>query len=170
MLPIFRFPTKNENTKLQWPNRKYAFVIRKRCRFRGTIHSLLQEPFQQTEELIQQQKPQIASVMGSVSQLMHAGRYYFHAITHASSGYKSQRIDRAERKKGGGREKRHKKKKETVRRTREQKEEEEGREEAKRKRGEQRRREEVSGRGRHHHQLPLLQNQEPDRARQRVAS
>jgi len=51
--------------------------------------------------LIQQQKPQIASVMGSVSQLMHAGRYYFHAITHASSGYKSQRRDRAEGTPGG---------------------------------------------------------------------
>jgi hypothetical protein len=44
--------------------------------------------------LIQQQKPQIASVIGSVSQLMHADHYYIHAITHASSGYKSQRRDR----------------------------------------------------------------------------
>jgi hypothetical protein len=41
---------------------------------------------------------------------------------------------------------------------------------AERKRGEQRKREEVSRRGRHHHQLPLLQNQEPDRARQGAAS
>jgi hypothetical protein len=32
--------------------------------------------------------------MGSVSQLMHAGRYYINAITHAYSGYKSQRRDR----------------------------------------------------------------------------
>jgi hypothetical protein len=32
--------------------------------------------------------------MGSVSQLMHVGRYYIHAITHASSGCKSQRRDR----------------------------------------------------------------------------
>jgi hypothetical protein len=51
--------------------------------------------------LIQQQKPQIASVMGSVSQLMHAGRYYFHTITHATSGYKSQRRDRSGGTRGG---------------------------------------------------------------------
>jgi hypothetical protein len=70
--------------------------------------------------LIQQQKPQIASVIGSVSQLMHAGHYYIHAITHASSGYKSQRRDRnqgkekrkpEERPKLGGGEKRDKGKK-----------------------------------------------------------
>jgi len=32
--------------------------------------------------------------------IMHANRYHMPAITHASSGYKSQRRDQAERKKG----------------------------------------------------------------------
>ena len=65
-----------KNTKLQWPKQKYTFWIGKQCRFRGTIRSLLQEPFQQIEELFQQQKPQIVSVMGNVSQLMHAGHLH----------------------------------------------------------------------------------------------
>jgi hypothetical protein len=46
--------------------------------------------------------------MGSISQLMHADHYYIHAITHASSGYKSQRRDRAERETRVEKWKRHK--------------------------------------------------------------
>jgi len=80
-------------------------------RFLRHYSSPSSKPFQQTEELFQQQKPQIASVMGNVPQLMHAGRYYVPAITDASSSYKSQRRDgqkeeegktREERQDGGG--------------------------------------------------------------------
>jgi hypothetical protein len=74
--------------------------------FRTRFGSKGWEPFQQ-------KKPQIASIMGNVSQLislatmMHADRYYVPVITHASSSYKSQRRDRTHwRGKGGQKRKR----------------------------------------------------------------
>jgi hypothetical protein len=55
---------------IQGSNQKYPFLIGRRCRFRALFHHLSSKPFQQTVEPFQQQKQQIASVIGNVSRLL----------------------------------------------------------------------------------------------------